>query len=353
MNLALYLSSLSATYTRYLVDYFPTQLADLHIRTSDQNPFDWIDIVGIELALIFMAKAGSIEETNVDFKTSYPFEELGFEGTKATIFLKLLNEFRRTQQTYCEASFWGNANEPNAGRGYSFRYTNNGKLFVECNIHDSFFPPLDLPDRTSSSVIGPEIFNALGFNISDVGYDVVLPALDYSLSNCPELQSFRLTANAYEFEDFGFYLHCYHNKDLISSDPTNRDINYLKIAYINNHVQVYFDPVTAHLHDIEIVYLEPSEWCSTDNNLVLDLTGFKKLKTFKYIARVDQSEKNDDDFILFQYTNGEERYYYLDKKKKGENSQVDYSETLDIPSLTVYCDASVAFSFRQIKINTS
>ncbi|KAI9248327.1 hypothetical protein EDC94DRAFT_589468 [Helicostylum pulchrum] len=344
-HLDLRLPSLSATYTRYLVDYFPNQLLDFCIIISNQTMFNWIGSVGIEAALLFMGKVGSIKEANVDFETSYRFEELDFEETKTTIFFKLLNEFRRTRETYCKASFRGyNSNPVDAGAGYSFRYTCDDRLLIAYDIYDTFFPPLDLPDKTSS-VIGPEIFNTLEFYISGVGDEVVLPTLDYSLTNCPRLQSFTLTGNKGHFEDLGFHLHCGNSQDIISSDGTNSDINYLKIEYIN-HVQAYFDVATAHLHNIEVISLEPYEWGSTDNDLVLNLTGFNKLKTFKYIARIDEPENNDYDFILFKYTNGEEHHYYLDDEKRS-NLQVDYSQIFDTPSLTIYCDASVTFDFLQ------
>ncbi|GAA5805456.1 hypothetical protein HPULCUR_010972 [Helicostylum pulchrum] len=65
--LGLNISSLSATYTRYLVDYFPNQLTDLDIMISSLSIFDWIDIVGMKLALRFMEKAGSIDKTYTEF----------------------------------------------------------------------------------------------------------------------------------------------------------------------------------------------------------------------------------------------------------------------------------------------
>ncbi|GAA5809865.1 hypothetical protein MFLAVUS_003280 [Mucor flavus] len=286
-----------------------------------------------------MKKAGSIEETSISFHKEDQYQG-PVDNFETTIFFKLLNEFRRTQQTYCEASFLGCYHDSDRSTSCSFSYTDNGKLFVGYDKCDSFFPPPNLPDKTSS-VIGPEIFNALQFVILDVSGDRVLLSLDYYLSNCPELQSFH---NGYSedplYDPFIFSLHC---KDLISSDTTNRNINYLKIAFIDP-VQSYFDLVTAHLHDIEVVSLEPSEWDITYHDSVLDLTGFKKLKTFKYIATIHESEKKDNDFILPRYTNGEEQYYYLDKEKS-RNLQVDSCQNPNTPRLTVYCDASVAFDF--------
>ncbi|GAA5809718.1 hypothetical protein MFLAVUS_003131 [Mucor flavus] len=60
------LPSLSATYTRYLVDYFPNHLKYLTI-ISHQNILKWFDIVGMELALRLMEKTGRIKETTIAF----------------------------------------------------------------------------------------------------------------------------------------------------------------------------------------------------------------------------------------------------------------------------------------------
>ncbi|GAA5805410.1 hypothetical protein HPULCUR_010926 [Helicostylum pulchrum] len=56
-DLELELPSLSAVYMAYLVDYFPNQLTDLTISICTENMFNWIDIVGMELALSLMDKS--------------------------------------------------------------------------------------------------------------------------------------------------------------------------------------------------------------------------------------------------------------------------------------------------------
>ncbi|GAA5813440.1 hypothetical protein MFLAVUS_006918 [Mucor flavus] len=60
-RLDLRLLYLSATYTRYLVDYFPKQLIYLRIDTLFQTLFEWIELVGMELASRFMKKVACIK----------------------------------------------------------------------------------------------------------------------------------------------------------------------------------------------------------------------------------------------------------------------------------------------------
>lgn len=55
-HLELHLPSLSAAYTRYLIDYFPDQCIQLIIKISEQTLIGWINIVGMELALKLLEK---------------------------------------------------------------------------------------------------------------------------------------------------------------------------------------------------------------------------------------------------------------------------------------------------------
>ncbi|GAA5799916.1 hypothetical protein HPULCUR_005337, partial [Helicostylum pulchrum] len=90
-SLELRLPSLSAKYTKYLVDCFPDQLTDLTTKISDQNIFNWIDIVGMELALRLMKKAGCIEKTYLDF-----VQRDKYQGTRQTLCTANFNEARGT-----------------------------------------------------------------------------------------------------------------------------------------------------------------------------------------------------------------------------------------------------------------
>lgn len=75
------------------------------------------------------------------------------------------------------------------------------------------------------------------------------------------------------------------------------------------------------------------------------MTGFKKLKSFKYENTRDDDDSQDNDFILLKYTDGEEKYYYVDAEKR-KNLQVDYGQNPTNPRLVVYRNASVAFDFQ-------
>lgn len=181
---------------------------------------------------------------------------------------------------------------------------------------------MDLPDK-SSSVIGPEIFNFLTFHLLDIYGDVIYRTLCYSLLSCPRLESYAFSY-VYPYASVEPSLVYKHVENPTSSGPTNKAINFLQIC-TTSPAKYYFDLVTTHFHDIETVLLDVLDWNRSENDSVIDLTGFKKLKTFNCTSFIYYFSKMNDDqengFVLLKYTNREEDYYYLDEKKR-KNSQV-------------------------------
>ncbi|KAI9274059.1 hypothetical protein EDC94DRAFT_644344 [Helicostylum pulchrum] len=275
--LNLCLPSLSAMYTRYLVDYFPNQLTDLHITISRQNILNWIDIVGMDLALRLMEKAGDIDETYVRFILREEYQERSNDENNMTKYFKLLNSFRGL-----------------------------GKLIA-------------------SSIIGPEIFDVLKFNLLSLyDDDDVYRVLNYSLSNFPRLQSLSITWRSRE------YLGSYLSLALTSSNRTNCDIDVLQVENITLTKNLA-DLVTAHFHNIEIISLRAADW----NNPVIDLAGFEKLKSVKYTStNIHVTDENK--FVLIKYTHGTE-----------EQRIIEYGKTKGMGNLrfTVLCDTSVSLYF--------
>ncbi|KAI9261888.1 hypothetical protein EDC94DRAFT_609149 [Helicostylum pulchrum] len=336
-------------YTRYLIDYFPNQLNDSSISISRQNIFSWIDIVGMELALKLMEKIGRIKETYISFGLNDRYEVQTNDETKMTKYFRLLNVFRGNRQTHCTAYFSELIDVKKTD--FSFSYDTNGRLFATYGLHDDdFLGPngdLDLPDKISST-IGPEIFNILKFNISSIYDDVIYRTLSYSLLSCSKLEKFYFTYE-YPYRCLVSSLGYKHREDPTSSTLTKGNFNFLEMAFISS-AQCYFDLVTAYLHGIEALSLKMYDWNRANNDSVLDLRGFKKLKNFTYKSVTEYSENNDsdqeNDFVLIRSTNGKERYYYLDEEKN-KNPQVEYNKNPTTPCLTVFCDASVSFDFRQ------
>ncbi|GAA5813864.1 hypothetical protein MFLAVUS_007351 [Mucor flavus] len=271
LNFISSLPSLSATYTRYLVDYFSNQLNDLNIVISRQNIFKWIDIIGMELATSFMKKAGGIDKTCLGFvlREKNPIQT-GNENNMTKYFM-LLNSFRGTRQTHCTAKF----NDPVRkikDFGYSFIYDIFGNLFVTYNIYEGDLHGSDtvdkmaVPDKTSS-IIGLEIFHFLEFNLSSQNNGDVYRVLNYSLSNCHGLRSLKITCywNGLVYSSLCFR----HLGRKVSSDQANGDINFLNVKNITAEC---LDLVTAHLHNIETISLKAKDWSRKYNNPVIDLT---------------------------------------------------------------------------------
>ncbi|KAI9261809.1 hypothetical protein EDC94DRAFT_672060 [Helicostylum pulchrum] len=279
-QLYLDITSLLATYTRYLVGYFSDQLLRLTIGVSRQNFFKWLDIVGMELALKFMEK---LIQANKDSKT--------------TRYFRLLNVFNGNRRTHCSTVF----GEPDGldETIISFDNSIHDTLTITYNLYDNDSNGLNggglvLSDK-SSSIIGPEIFTELVFDIVHATTESTYQALNYALLNCPKLQSFE------------------HEKKS-SCDPTNCEINCLEIEYLGR-AQTYFDLAATHLHHLELVLVENDGWGRLYDDCIVNLTALKNLKTFRYFPGIYVSKKCDDDFVLFKYTNGEEDYYYIDKEK--------------------------------------
>ncbi|KAI9244997.1 hypothetical protein EDC94DRAFT_653752 [Helicostylum pulchrum] len=322
--LNLYLPSLSVMYTRYLVDYFPNQLTDLHITISRQNIFNWIDIVGMDLALRLMEKAGGIDETYVRFILREEYQERSNDENNMTKYFKLLNSFRGTRQTHCAASFNEAAGEI-MDFGHSFQYFRRGVLCVRYDLYRSdlngSITDVAVPDK-ASSIIGPEIFDVLKFNLLSLyDDDDVYRVLNYSLSNCPRLQSLSIIWRSRE------YLESYLSLALTSSNRANCDIDVLQMENITLTKNLA-DLVTAHFHDIEIISLRAADW----DNPVIDLVGFEKLKSVKYTStNIHVTDENK--FVLIKYTDGIEEQRILEYgKTKGMGN----------PRFTVLCDTSVS-----------
>ncbi|GAA5806258.1 hypothetical protein HPULCUR_011789 [Helicostylum pulchrum] len=213
--LELELPSLSATYTRYLVDYFPNQLIDIDITISDQSPFSWIGSVGKELALGLMEKAGRVKGSFICFQQINRYEVQPNEESNMTKYFKLLNAFRGTRQIYCEAEF----TEPNEvdTTDCVFHYFSCGKLYTTYCMHDNDFhgpdnADLDLPDKTSS-MIGPEIFSSLEIAIWRKNTDLMYQSLKYSFLNCPKIEGFGLNYDDSPYEQMSSYIKYTHKKE--------------------------------------------------------------------------------------------------------------------------------------------
>ncbi|KAI9266291.1 hypothetical protein EDC94DRAFT_646931 [Helicostylum pulchrum] len=329
--LELCLPYLSATYARYLIDYFPNHLTDLSIIISHQYFFNWIDIVGMDLALRLMEKSGSIKKIYIGFRGRVRDND----ENNMTKYFKLLNSFRGTRQTHCTAHF--NEAIPEKRRlCYSFRYDSLGRLLATLQRPNT--ADIAVPDK-ASSIIGPEIFHALEFNLLGPydDDDDVYQVLNYSLSNFPRLQSINIVFNDNMCSKYSFSLR--HKEGLISSDQANGDINLLQMEYIRPAKNI-FDLVTTHLHNIEIVSLKAGKWDRKYGNPVIDLTGFKKLKSFKYTS-MDENFTKENRFVLIKYTNGtERRIHEFYAKTKGRDNL----------SFTILCDISVFLDFRKEKI---
>ncbi|KAI9263974.1 hypothetical protein EDC94DRAFT_658865 [Helicostylum pulchrum] len=255
--LNLCLPSLSAMYTRYLVDYFPNQLTDLHITISRQNIFNWIEIVGMDLALRLMEKAGGIDGTYVRFILREEYQERANDENNMTKYFKLLNLI------FCVNTIT--------------------MMYIEF--------------------------------------------LNYSLSNCPRLRSLNIkcdiSGSLYHF------LSLRPEEGRISSDQKDCDINLLQMEHIRP-TENLLDLVTTHLHNIEIVSLKAADWSHKFQVPVIDLTRFKKLKSFNYTSTYSHFTK-EHKFILIKYTNGTK-----------EQRIIKYGGPKGDPSFTVLCDISVS-----------
>ncbi|GAA5806350.1 hypothetical protein HPULCUR_011883 [Helicostylum pulchrum] len=159
---------------KFELNYFPNQLTDLTVTICSQNVFNWIDIVGMEPALRLMEKAGSIEETSIDFLGCEEYQVQANDENNMTKYFKLLNSFRGARQTQCIANF-NEAIPETSHLGYSFSYNSPDMLFVTYNLqisdlYGSNTADMAVPDNTSS-IIGPEIFHILDFNLLRLYYD--------------------------------------------------------------------------------------------------------------------------------------------------------------------------------------
>lgn len=134
--------------------------------------------------------------------------------------------------------------------------------------------------------------------------------------------------------------------DEIKSEPITPqgNINYLQMAYIEN-IQNRFNFLSHYLCDIEMLELQTGNSRCMDNGSVIDLTVFKKLKMCIYSIGIDYDEYDDDDyedFILIEYTNGDEECYDLEEDGYFEPDEDDTD-----PRLTIRCDRSVELDFRR------
>ncbi|GAA5805284.1 hypothetical protein HPULCUR_010799 [Helicostylum pulchrum] len=323
--------------TRLLVDNVPNQLTDLAIKISDQNIFNWIDIVGMELALRLMEKAGSIEKNFIRFGDSEEYQVQANNESNMTKYFKLLNSFRRTRQTLCIAIFNDPVSKTSAS-GYSFKYDVFNRLFVTYglyrnDLYESNYANMAVPDKTSS-IIGLEIFHALEFNLLGLydDDDDIYRVLNYSLPNCPRLQSLNIMFNDSIFLKSSLSLR--HKEGKISSDQANGDINFLQMEIIRPSKDLV-DLVTTHLHNIEIVSLNAKGWSRRYNGPVIDLTGLKKLKSLIYTT-ADNCSAKENKFGLIQYINETEQHVLEYEKKKGRGHL----------SSIIRCDVSVSIDFR-------
>ncbi|GAA5795584.1 hypothetical protein HPULCUR_000945 [Helicostylum pulchrum] len=222
-----------------------------------------------------------------------------------TRYFKLLNTFWGTRYTYCLAEF----TEPNQA---------------------------DSPDSR---------FNSIKIENWRDNPALMYQSLKYSFLNCPRVEICEVAYFESQFHEMVSIIKCKHKEEEnpIGSDQT---INLLEMEYITP-VQHYFDFVTSYLKDIEFISFETLQW-GLHNDTVVDLTGFKKLRSFAYITKGD-NDSQESDFVLLKYTNGEEHCYYLDEQIR---ALIEYVGNPTItttipPCLTIFCDSSVSFTFKR------
>ncbi|GAA5805523.1 hypothetical protein HPULCUR_011040 [Helicostylum pulchrum] len=333
--LQLKLPSLSAVYTTYFVDYFPNQLTCIYITISLQHFFNWIDIVGMELALRLMEKVGRIKETNIAFLGYEENEVRAYDENNITKYFKLLNSFRGTRQNHCTANF-DEAVPETRHLVYAFKLDELDRLFVTYNLnitdlYGSITADMAVPDKTIS-IIGPEIFDVLDFNLLSRYGGHVYRVLNYSLLNCPRLQSLNITHSILGRTRSSLSFR--HNEDEFFSDQASCAIKFLEMERIRPAKNI-FDLVTTHLRNIEILSFKANDHCCKFSDLVIDLTGFKKLKRFKYISADDCFAKENTSFLI-RYTNGTERHIGKCNSKSKDSDNL---------GLTVLCDIAVSLDF--------
>ncbi|GAA5805455.1 hypothetical protein HPULCUR_010971 [Helicostylum pulchrum] len=227
--------------------------------------------------------------------------------------------------------------------GHYFRYNSLGGLLVTyalylSKLRESITTEMTVPDKTSS-IIGSEIFYVLEVNLLVLYNGEECRILNYSLSNCPRLQSLNVTYTTADSSNASFSLK--HKEGLISSDQANCDFNVLQMEY-TRPTKHFFDLVTTRLRNIEIVSVKTEDWSLKYcyyNDPVIDLTGFKKLMSFKYTS-TSKHLTNEDNYFLIKYTNGTKRRILEYGKTEGMNN----------PVFTVLCDVSVSLYFCEEEI---
>ncbi|GAA5817505.1 hypothetical protein MFLAVUS_011053 [Mucor flavus] len=192
------------------------------------------------------------------------------------------------------------------------------------------------PDK-ASSIIGLEIFDDLKIEFWRYSVDFVYESLKYPFLNFPKVQSFKLYYSENQHQGIVSVIGYTHKKEeLMGSDQSNYTINLLEIEYASP-AQRHFDLVTTYSKDIAVISYKSFRCGYLYDRPVINLTVFKKLKSFIYTTE-GRNDSQDSYVVLLKYTNGEEQYYYPYEEKR-EKAQVEDvgDSTTTTPNPTVCC----------------
>ncbi|GAA5801350.1 hypothetical protein HPULCUR_006796 [Helicostylum pulchrum] len=309
-HLNISLPSLSFTYTSYLASYLEDRLHTVNIEVTSNGLYDWLENVGMDVALKLMKKLGQSNNVCIFFLKSHDTQRAGLTSEmKMTRWFQLVNAFRGNKNALCTVKFCGTRSSQDY---FTYNVLENqiilsyGLEYIDYHGREDgdhiyrFYRSLSefaLPIR-SISIIGPEIIDRLELNLGRTADGFVMKFLRYAFINCINLQYLQVT-------DYLQIRACRNqrNNELKGIRNNLKAVHFPTSAPINNLIKV----ISTYLPDIEVLVLGSRNIF----DLKLDLTVFTSLKRCYFIIQQAHSYRGSVT-IRFNYTDGKKQRYYYD-----------------------------------------
>lgn len=347
-NLELSLPRMSSSYADMLILHLPTKLNRLYVKLENIDLYDWIHLISLERVLKLAERMGKLSSAEIrcepyyrDYKSKSVHKE-----SHMTLFFQVLNAFMGNKKVFCTAEF-SDFRSNDKTMSYS-----NGVLNVIYGLtHQDIYGhnqnrarfdfELVVPDKTVS-VIGPEIFNQLNFNVCTADDQLAAyKILKYILTNCHYLQYVEFVAiNDYCLE---FNLSSHINRLSYYSckkiKPSTKTEDNLKVIKFVNFIPSgdFMNVLAAYLPNAYYFRCDTRDRSDHDEEappLLIDLSDFKKLETINLNMEFYLTEFYNSFKLKINYINGQE---LIEFKKAGSTSSDTNQEISSVPTLTINC----------------
>ncbi|KAG2208672.1 hypothetical protein INT47_007770 [Mucor saturninus] len=352
--------SIPLHYTRYLTNLLSKQVANLEIVISKAYIFDWINEIGLTDAFEFALAVGAIEDFSINFALDRNHDQQSREYdsenglSRLESFFVLVLAFRGHKNKWCSFTFRDAAACPDE----TFKFFGSENILdVQYSLeYEEFWDP-DTDVFCMHSLNNTTLrsgFNMINdFSVSILGgldRGLAFKFMEFVIAECSNVSSFEYVDIHRSVETISILEEYDLSKpdDDSATSTIQKRMNSLSIEtailedFELDQISQYFPCI------VKILCNHSFTDCVESNEIEIDVTSFKHLKSLTYFVQSSQKGQYYA-FVQCIHTNGDKVYHHLDKKTPATINPCTSkffedclnNHKLDIYITTIYCRSDV------------